>query len=317
MGVVIGILELVDGMKMGYHFHTVMKIMILSVISKLYGMTIYTSLATVVVCLYQMRQNKELLAYQYLGFSYYHFMVVFLCIVSAFAIIDIFVLDPSIVPINQKIRTLATKSDAPTILLSSSGVWLRDKDESEYRYIHAKKILIQENTFEDLKILILNKAGQFQSYWHADKAILKDNEWEFLGVKNEKGEENKILNKKTVLLPSDIHVFASQVFIPFIKLSKNINLFKKLNLSTDHYRLLWHRFLAHYLYFFMLLLVGFLIVMRFKSVLFILMVTLFSGLLIYFVSEYILSYITVHYIKKFYLVWIFPTTMNLLLWKRL
>jgi len=317
LGIIIGIFELVDSLKMGYPVYTVFKSVILNVISRLYSMMAYTSLGAGVICLYQMRQNKEFLVYRYLGFSDYHFLGVFAFIIMLFSIVDIFVFNPSVVFLYDKIRMIEAKKDTLAINISPSGVWLRDQDDEEYRYLHAKTIIIQDNTFEDVKVLALNKVGQFQSYWYAKKAILKNNEWLFFDVRDAEDQTHEMWVKKTVLSSDDIKVFAKQNFIPFMKLSKSMKLFKKLNLSTDYYRLLWHKFVTHYVYFFALLFIGLLIILNIRSIFSILMVTLFAGLSLFFISEYILSYVMVYYEKSFYLLWIFPLTVVGVLWKRL
>jgi lipopolysaccharide export LptBFGC system permease protein LptF len=317
LGVIIGIFELIDATKSGYSTLDVLKVVTLNIASKIYGMIIYTSLGASVVLFYQMRQNKELTAYKHLGFSNHQVFFVFVFMITCFSIIDILVLNPNVNRIDHKSQQLETKGDMAAINLSNSGIWLKDTDRSELRYLHAEKMLPKENAFEDVNLLILNRNGQLNSYWKIKKAILEKHEWHFVQATNLEGKQFSSMFKKTILKPSDLKIFARQMFVPFIKIPSQIKLFHKLNLATDYYRLLWHKFLIQYLFCIVYIMMGFLIATSIYNTVYMFMATLFTGLSLFFVSELIINYLIAYHVDKFYCLWIFPSVLFFLIWKRL
>ena len=317
LGVIIIIFELIGTTKSGFSFLEALTVVGFNFMSKVYTMLPYSSLASTVILFFQMRQNKEWVAYKHLGFSNKQVMASFLFLLCCYMILDIFALNPISTKLDYEVRQIETLYDSTLINFSSSGIWLRDTDLNEYRYIQAQKIIPKENAFEDVKMLILNKDGQLNSYWHIKKAILKNNEWQLIEAQNLEDQTYSESFKKTVLTPSDLHVVSKQVFIPFIELPSHIKLFKKLNLATDYYYLLLNHFLAQYLYLFSMIMMGFFIGTLVLNRVYMFMGTLFTGLSVFFLSEFILSYITTYHVDKFYILWIFPSFLTMMLWKRL
>lgn len=312
-----GIFELIDATKLGYPFQTVIQIVSFNVILKIYSMSLYVVLANSVFIFYQMQQNKEFLAYKHIGFSNKQFMYVFTLMLGFVFLIDAFLLNPEINILDQKTEKIETKKEYTSVNFSNTGVWLRDTDLHEYRYIHADKIIPNQHAFENVKVLVLNKDGQLNAYWHAQKAILERYKWRFLEATNLQDKTYSEVWKQTVLTPSDINVFSKQAFIPFIQLTQHIKLFKKLNLSTDYYRLLWHKFVVKYLYLLIMIALGFFIATTIKTSAYLYMATLFSAILIYFISELIFNYLLSYHIDKFYMLWVWPGILGIVLWKRL
>ena len=317
LGVIIAIFELIDATKSGYTFLEALTVIGFNFMSKVYSMAPYSALSSMVILFFQMRQNKEWIAYKHLGFSNKQVMRSFIVLTSCFMVIDILALNPIVTNLDIKVQQIETLYGSTLINFSSSGIWLRDTDLNEYRYIQAQKIIPNENSFEDVKMLILNKNGQLNSYWHIKKAILKNNEWQLIEAQNLEDQTFSEIFKKTVLTPSDLHVFSKQIFIPFIELPSHIKLFKKLNLATDYYYLLLHKFLSQYLLLFAMIMIGFFIGTLVFNKVYMFMSTLFTGLLLYFLSEFIMSYVSTYHVDKFYLLWLFPALLTIVLWKRL
>lgn len=316
LSVILFIFELIDATKMAYSALEALLVVSLTTVSKVYGMISYTSLGASVVTLYQMRQNKELTAYTHLGFAPKSAFLVFTFMVACYSAIDIFLLDPNINIIDFHTKQLEQKAET-AIEVSSSGVWLRDTDKHEYRYMHAETVLPKENTFKNVHMLILNPNGQLNSYWTIEKAVLSQNQWHFFNATNLEAQNFSEMFKTTILTPSDLKVFAQHKFLPFMKIPKQIHLFKKLNLATDYYRVLWHKFLSQYLFSIALIMLGFIIATTLYNNVYMFMGTLFTGLALYFTSEIIVNYVIAYHVGMFYVVWILPCSLLFLIWRHL
>lgn len=310
IGFIIGVFEFVEVLKSGTHvFYYDLQIIFINIVRKLYQISVYLIFLAFTVLFLKLKNNKELLAYNHLGFSVFQIFSGFISLLFLLFLLDIYNLDQFVAYLEKKLSFIKRDEVAKknyVVNVSSQGIWLRDTDFEENRYIYAKRIILDTNELQDAKLIILDQDGHLKDYFTVSKMFLKDKKWDFYGVKDLSQNPSALSHKKTVLMPNDINVF-SQNYIPFNRLKVHIKLFKKLGLTVDYLKLSWHKIVLKFLYWVIVLFLSFLLVQFITHQFFIYISVLFLGVSIYLISEIIYAYVSTYYIKYSYLLWVFPT----------
>ncbi|AIL65475.1 Lipopolysaccharide export system permease protein lptG [Rickettsiales bacterium Ac37b] len=197
-------------------------------------------------------RTAELVVMKATGISIWQFLAPILSITLLIGILMTVVfsyVSSSLLSKHEKITQKYLRDVPQTLLVSKSGLWLRENNKQNNIIIYAKYYTYQEEmSLHDIKFFILSHQNVFEKRIDAVMAKLQPGYWQLNDVRirqeNRPAEYYNMLEFPTKLVKEQLQdSFATPEMIPFIELPYFINMLKEAGFSAIKYSLYYYRLL--------------------------------------------------------------------------
>ncbi len=312
LGVFVGLIILIDSaevLRRSYNkdisFLIMMEMVLLKFPSLVQKLTPFIMLVSAVITLSRLTRNQELIIARAAGVSVWQFLAPVVCTAAAIGVFMVTVFNPLacvMLSKNERLEGKYLKGQISSLAVSSSGLWLRQKNNSGTpngdtgeSIIHALRAGQNDGELHDVTIFVFAGKDQFVQRIDASRAKLANDFWQLHNViityPDKPAQRVPEFFLETELTLAQIHdSFSPPETISFWALPAFIETLKEAGFSALRHRLHWHSILVSPLFYAAMVLVAAIFSMRpQRQGKHALMITLsvFTAFLIYFFNDLI------------------------------
>jgi lipopolysaccharide export system permease protein len=206
------------------------------------------------VTFWRLTRNHELVITRAAGISAWQILLPVLTVAFALGVFKIMVFNPlasTTLSRFERLEAVLLKGQKSLLAISTTGLWLRQANESGQSVVHSKHILQQENEVElrDVVVFIYEGSDHFLKRIDAEYAVLEDGFWHMREVWVYNPEKQSKFEKEYWLetdmtLNSIQDNFAPPETMSFWNLPGFISTLEAAGFSAVRHRLHWHTLLA-------------------------------------------------------------------------
>ena len=231
----------------------IIEMVVLKVPSHINTLLPFVSFFAIILSLWRLNQNQELLVARAAGLSIWQLIIGLNVAVIFLHISYLFIVNPIGAAMTSRYNRLEEtyfSKGNNSLTVSSNGLWLCENNGQEKTIIHTQHFDLAENWFENVTFYVFDKNEQFIGRYDAKKAILEDGEWKLAGVsywskENEQSQFYPSLSRPaTVSLDRIEENYAAPETLSFWQIPDFIKGLKKTGLSVRRYELYWHKQIA-------------------------------------------------------------------------
>lgn len=248
----------------------------------------------------RMTRTNELVVARAAGVSVWQFLLPAIVIAFSLGLFKIAVFNPIASVMTAKFEALENtilRNQSNQLALAGGGLWLREKNQSGHFVLHARGIAADGASLSRVTVLFFEGEDRFRIRADAKSGDLNPGFWELRGVTLTSNdgipEQREVFRLPTTLTLDNIQdSFASPETLSFWELPKFISVLEGAGFSAVRHRLYWHAMLASPLLLCAMVLIAATFSMRLTrrggTVMWV-SAGLFSGFLLYFVSDLVFA----------------------------
>jgi len=200
----------------------------------------------------RLTRSNELVVARAAGISVWQFLAPLLTVGALLGIIFVTLFSPVSATMAARFEQLEgkyLKERSSFLVLSSSGLWLRQVDGDNQSVIHAQRISPRDFEIHDVIIFVYEGADKFERRIDAETARLHNGYWQisdaWITGPNRDAERHATYQLPTKLTPEQIQEsFAPPETLSFWDLPRFIDLLEQSGFSAQKHRLYWHSLMA-------------------------------------------------------------------------
>lgn len=130
---------------------------------------------------WRLTRTHELVVARTAGISAWQFLMPALLVTLVFSFLNTIVINPISANFNTRYKVMEARylQHTPTFELTGAGLWLRQRDDDDRRYLlHADKVAMDPLTLTPLIAFVYDKNDHYMGRLDAPKAVLRDGYWE-------------------------------------------------------------------------------------------------------------------------------------------
>ncbi len=201
---------------------------------------------------YRLTRHHELVVARAAGVSVWQFLFPALLIAFLIGCFTVAIFNPFASVTTSRFEHLESRylrGKSSLLSLSSSGLWLRQKEENTQYVIHALRILPDNLQLQDVIVFLFDGEDQFTARVDASSAVLKDGAWHLAEAWLTAPDKPPRFTK-THVIKTDLTIdkiqdsFAPPETMSFWDLPDFIEVLESTGFSALKHRLHWHSLLA-------------------------------------------------------------------------
>lgn len=206
---------------------------------------------------WRLARHHELIVIRSAGISAWQFLFPVLIVAFGIGVFKITLFNPVASAMFARYEALENKllrGKSSLLALSSSGLWLRQADETGQSVVHAQHMAQSDMALQDVTIFLFEGSDHFTGRIDADSARLKKGYWQLENARMSQPDQPTVL-KGSYQVKTDLTIekiqdsFAPPDTLSFWELPAFIDTLEKAGFSARRHRLYWHSLLAEPLLF--------------------------------------------------------------------
>ncbi|MHA1558468.1 MAG: LptF/LptG family permease [Alphaproteobacteria bacterium] len=208
-------------------------------------------LATI-ICLWRFNINNEIIAFRSIGLSIKQIITSLSLTGIAIGVFFLIFIHPIEIVMNVRLEHFEErifKKVIKPLSISLSGIWFQEQQDNKKTIVHAPIVHLNTHTFYQVSFYVFNQEEIYKEHFYAKKVLLKDNFWILYDVWHWNIDNQKNFYKE-IEIPTKLSLsqikdhYTDPSWISFWKMPKFIKTLKMNGLSTTHYELCWHNYIA-------------------------------------------------------------------------
>lgn len=200
----------------------------------------------------RLHKNFELIVMRTSGVSIAQVLIPLVSTVFLFSCIDLFIVNPLSASFKKHFELMELKhlkQKSSQLMLSDTGLWLRQQEEEGYAIIRAEHVDLQSENFLNVSIFSFDNPDVFREKLSAKKALIKSGFWELLSVSKQEAHESatfvpKAFFRTNFTLEGIEDHFTPPETLSFWELPSFIKILEQAGFSGTLHRFYWQSLLV-------------------------------------------------------------------------